>query len=107
MLAFIKRYKALFVIGVIALMPLVLMAGLVLYGISFDQMIMFFGLVVNENSILLFAYIVFLLAMLLLLSMFSIMYVYMRDSARIYADRMMIEQPDRKEFWELIKKIVE
>lgn len=102
---FKELYKKLVISAVIAATPLVLMAVLVMFfGVSFDQMIMFFGLVVNKNSIMLFAIIVFGFAMVMAASLGGILVVGVEEITVHYLDKKIKENSDRKGFYIRLKK---
>ena len=85
-----------------------MMFGLVnFYGVGFDQMILSVGLEINDNSILAFSLIVLMNSVLLVLSMIAILILHIREWSLQHADKMIIKNPDRKEFWEAIKRVIE
>lgn len=101
------RYKKLIISAMIAASPLVLMTVLVIFlGVSFDQIIMFFGLMVDKNSIMLFAIIVLGFAGALALSLLAILTLQMQESTLLWLDKMIEKHPDRKDFYADLKKLV-
>lgn len=101
-----EKYRYILTIAVIAITPLLLMAALVLSGISFDQMIMFFGLAVDKNSIMVFAIIVLCFAMILAASLGAIFVLQIQESTILCLDKMIENHPDRKDFYIKLKKIL-
>lgn len=91
----------------VAATPLVLMAILVIFfGVGFDQIITFFGLGLDKNSIMLFAIVVLGFAATLLASLLAILTLQMQESTLLWLDRMIEKNPDRKDFYTDLKKLV-
>ncbi len=104
---FKARIKKFWIIALLTASPLTLIGILALSGISFDQMILFVGLEVNEQSVMVFVLIALMNATLLLFTKLTILCLYMREGAIKYAERMAIKEPHRKEFWDDMKKLAE
>ena len=101
-----KRYRWLFRISILSAIPLLLVTVLFMSDIGIGQMIVFFGLEVNEQSIMLFILVALMVVIILAFSLLSILALRIQQGAIAHVNKKIKENPGDK-FYTDVKKMVE